>query len=134
MTASTKRAKPPTMMRQGKPIKAFSPFSRGLGRRPAALLSAILMLTAGGRIEFVRRETLLPYAMDTVKAVGEIDNEGACRMPTRDEGHSAVYIRSSRNAEIAGNHIDPKAQGEGFRRAFTLGEDCETSTVRIADP
>jgi parallel beta-helix repeat protein len=60
--------------------------------------------------------------------------EQACRKPIREEGHSAVYIKSSRNAEISGNRIDPQAQGEGFRRTITLGEDCETNTIRIANP
>jgi parallel beta-helix repeat protein len=60
--------------------------------------------------------------------------EQACRKPTRDEWRSAVYIMSTRNAEIAGNRIDPKAQGEGFRKPITLGDGCEQSTIRIANP
>jgi parallel beta-helix repeat protein len=59
--------------------------------------------------------------------------EGACAMPTREQGHACIYIMSSRNVEVTGNQVLPDKQGSGMKSVVTLGPECEKSTVRISD-
>lgn len=57
--------------------------------------------------------------------------EGVCAAPTREQGRSAIYIMSTRNAEISGNTVDPKKQGKDMKSALTLGPGCEDKSIKI---
>lgn len=51
--------------------------------------------------------------------------ELACDKPTSDTGRYAVYVTSSRNVRLSGNHIPATKQGAGFREPVGWGTGVE---------
>jgi len=59
--------------------------------------------------------------------------EQTCRKPNRDEGKAAIYVTSSRNAEITGNKVIAKEQGSGCEQSCVIGGDCEKGSIKVHD-
>lgn len=57
--------------------------------------------------------------------------EGVCEAPTRDQGRAAIYLMGCANVTVAGNRIDPAAQGSAFEIAVLAGPGCATDTVSL---
>ena len=55
----------------------------------------------------------------------------ACRQPKSDPGRAAIYVMSTRQAAITGNHAVLDEQGEGCQAVLRFGPGCEKDTISV---
>jgi parallel beta-helix repeat protein len=106
-------------------INVFADLEQGKGRGAAGVHRNVLI--EGNTIRGTNNAAIFICSADGV-VVRNNRIEGSSGKPDRTGGHSAVYLRNSRNAEITGNTL---AAGPGQTRAVLIGLGCEKGTIKV---
>ncbi len=84
------------------------------------------------RIQGANNAGIFVTSTDGIKIMDNVI-EDVCRRPHRPEANSAIYVMSTRNAEIRGNTARLEDQGAGCEAVFTLGPGNEEDSFVISD-
>jgi parallel beta-helix repeat protein len=57
------------------------------------------------------------------------DIRGVCDKPTQDRCAAAIYIESSRNVKLEGNHVEQALQGAGCKTILELSANNDAATI-----